>query len=54
MEMKFNQNEIKSEIIIGNITVLNPRRFNRFQKFMIKVCFGFIVKDYKKDGRETV
>lgn len=39
-----------SRIIIGEdirkITIINDKHFNKFQKYMIKWCFGFSVEDY--------
>ena len=40
--------ENKSYFVIGNITIYLPKKFNWFQKKMIKWCFGIDIKDYKK------
>ena len=37
----------KSVFIIGNIKVCNTKKFNWFQKKMIKIFFGFEVEDYE-------
>lgn len=36
---------VKSKIIIGNLTIFNTKKFNWFQKKMIKLCFGFEVNN---------
>ena len=42
------QPEYESEILIGDgIRIYANRRFNWFQRFMMKLCFGFIVKNLK-------
>ncbi len=40
--------ENKSYFSIGNITIYLPKKFNWFQKKMIKWCFGLEIKDCKK------
>ena len=35
----------KTELKFGETTVYLEKRFNRFQKYMLKLCFGFEVKD---------
>ena len=37
-----------SKIVIGQVTVFVDKRFNKFQKLMIKWCFGFDVEDYSE------
>ena len=44
-----------SKIVIGKervITVIVDKHFNRFQKAMIKWCFGFDVQDYSEEGEQ--
>ena len=42
------QPEYESEILIGNdIRIYANRHFNWFQKFMMKLCFGFRVRNLK-------
>ena len=36
---------IKSKIIIGNLTIFNTKKFNWFQKKMIKLVFGIKIED---------
>lgn len=36
-----NIKKSKTEMKIGNITIYNTKSFNKFQKKMIKWCFGF-------------
>lgn len=41
-----------SQIRLGNqraFTVIVDKHFNRFQKKMIKWCFGFVVTDYSEE-----
>lgn len=43
-----NQPEYKSEIAIGNnIHVYVDKHFNWFHRFMIRLCFGFRVRNLK-------
>lgn len=37
--------EKHTELKFGEITFYLEKRFNRFQKYMLKLCFGFEVKD---------
>lgn len=37
----------KSIFTIGNVKVMNTKKFNWFQKKMIKIFFGFEVEDYE-------
>lgn len=37
----------KSIIIVGNMKVLSIYKYNKFQKKMIKLFFGFEVEDYE-------
>lgn len=37
----------KSIFTIGNVKVCNTKKFNWFQKKMIKIFFGFEVEDYE-------
>lgn len=39
--------DYKSIIKIGNITVFCPTKFNSLQRKMIKIFFGFEVKNYE-------
>lgn len=43
----FIQKDCKSIIKIGNIIIYNTKKFNSFQKKMIKLFFGFEVQDYE-------
>ena len=40
---------VKSKITIGNLTIFNTKKFNWFQKKMIKLVFGIKIEDYKGD-----
>ena len=43
-----NQRELKSTIFIGdNICVTTTKHFNWFHRFMMKLCFGFKVRNLK-------
>lgn len=44
--------DYKSIIKIGNITVFCPTKFNRLQRKMIKIFFGFDVKNREGDKYE--
>lgn len=49
IEMKFFQEpSYRSEIKIGNITCYNEKKFNWLNRFMMKIIFGWEVKNYKK------
>lgn len=41
-----------SKIIVGTdkrtVVIIVDKHFNKFQKMMIKWCFGFIVEDYSE------
>ena len=41
-----------SKIVIAELTVIVNKHFNKFQKKMIKWCFGFDVTDYSEDRKE--
>ena len=43
-----------TELKFGEITVYLDRRFNRFQKYMLKLCFGFEVKDIRTKKKENI
>ena len=43
-----------TELKFGEITVYLDKRFNRFQKYMLKLCFGFEVKDIKIKKKENI
>lgn len=38
---------VKSKIIIGNLTIFNTKKFNWFQKKMIKLVFGIKIENIK-------
>ena len=38
----------RSEIKVGNMTIYNEKKFNWFNRFMMKLVFGWEVKNYKK------
>lgn len=43
------QPEYESEILIGNgIRIYANRHFNWFHRFMMKLCFGFRVRNLKR------
>lgn len=44
--------DYKSIIKVGNIMVFCPTKFNRLQRKMIKIFFGFDVKNYDGDKYE--
>ena len=35
----------KSEMKVGDITIMNTKHFNWFHKLMFKICFGIEIKD---------
>lgn len=37
--------KIKSEMNVGNLTIMNTKHFNWFHKLMFKICFGIDIKD---------
>lgn len=41
---------MKSKIVIGNVIITVNKRFNRFQKLMLRFCFGFEVSDIREDS----
>jgi len=46
IEMKFFQEpNYRSEIKIGNITCYNEKKFNWLNRFMMKIIFGWEVKN---------
>lgn len=38
----------RSEIKVGNMTIYNEKKFSWFNRFMMKLVFGWEVKNYKK------
>lgn len=38
----------KSELIIGNITVRFTKKFNYFNRLMMKLVFGWDIKNYER------
>jgi hypothetical protein len=42
----------RSEIKIGNLTVYNEKRFNWFNRLMMKTIFGWEVTNYKKEENQ--
>jgi hypothetical protein len=38
----------RSEIKVGNMIIYNEKKFNWFNRFMMKLVFGWEVKNYKK------
>lgn len=44
------QYENRSMITIGNLTVYLSKRFNWFNRFMIKLVFGFEVENIEKEN----
>lgn len=41
--------KMKSKIVIGNFIITVNKRFNRFQKLMLRFCFGFEVVDVEQE-----
>lgn len=44
---KLQSPPVKSKIIIGNLTIFNTKKFNWFQKKMIKLVFGIKIENIK-------
>lgn len=47
--IKYYTEKYKSQGEIGNITIGFTKRFNWFQRFMWKVCFGLKIKNIKEE-----
>lgn len=45
--------EIKSCLQAGNLTIMNTKHFNWFQKKMWKIFFGFDIKDVKENYNDN-
>lgn len=44
-----NTAQFKSTIRVGNFTLSCTKHFNWFQKLMMRICFGFEVRDVRKE-----
>lgn len=42
---EFSLEEFKSKVKFGNTCYMLTKKFNKFQKFMLKICFGIEVED---------
>ena len=50
--MLYKEPTYRSELKIGNLTVYNEKRFNWFNRLMMKIIFGWEVTTYKKEENQ--
>jgi len=44
----------KSIMQVGNFNLMNTKHFNRFQKFMYKLCFSICIVDIEEEKVEDI
>lgn len=51
--VQFKQPDIKSKMIIGNLTIMNTKHFNLLNKIMFKIFFGIKIEDVKQEEEDV-